>query len=38
MTLEKLREALEKITGKDAISNARRRAILTQIYALMEQQ
>ena len=36
MTIEILREALEKIQGNSPIAIAKRRAILTQIYALME--
>lgn len=38
MTIEMLQEALEKIQGNNPIAVARRRAILSQIYALMEQQ
>ena len=38
MTIEMLQEALEKIKGNGPIAVARRRAILAQIYALMERQ
>lgn len=34
MTIEELRNALEKITGRDPISIARIQVILEQIYAI----
>lgn len=37
MTIEELQTALARITGKDAISKARRRAIIAQICALEAQ-
>ena len=38
MTIEMLQKALESIKGNSPIAIARRRAILSQIYALMERQ
>lgn len=38
MTIEELKKALNKIPKTGAINQARRRAILAQIYALMEQE
>ena len=38
MTIQELKEALDKIPNKGAINRATRRAILERIYALMEAQ
>ena len=38
MTIEELQQALEAITGTDAMSIARKRAILELIYALQNQE
>lgn len=38
MTIEMLKDALEKVQGNSSIAVARRRAILAQIYALIENQ
>lgn len=38
MTIEEIQEALNKITGKDPISIARKRALLEMLYTIQNEQ